>query len=159
VCTALHRAASFASATLPMRVPRRHTEFFSRRCLAPQPSLASRLFHRPVRTPTPLAASLSPHRYGSSISTDVRASVCNPWLAVTAANIFLLLAWVLSPQRWARPYVVNAAYVALSASMMIIMDLVHLNLEDLKVLVGGGGVSFAQRAAVCLVELLSGVFG
>jgi hypothetical protein len=86
----------------------------------------------PVNLAPPLRC-LRCRRYGSSISTDVRASVCNPWLVVTAATCFLLVSWVLSPQRWSEPYVVNAAYVALTGAMVVVMDLVHLNLEDLKV--------------------------
>jgi hypothetical protein len=88
--------------------------------------------HSPV-IPAPFPPRLDRRRYGSSISTDVRASVCNPWLVVTAATCFLLVAWVLSPQWWSEPYVVNAAYVALTGAMVVVMDLVHLNLEDLKV--------------------------
>jgi hypothetical protein len=59
--------------------------------------------------------------------------VCNPWLAITLATIMLMFAWVFSPQSWAKPYAVNAGYVILTASIIVTMELVHVNLEDLKV--------------------------
>jgi hypothetical protein len=73
------------------------------------------------------------NRYGSSISTDVRATVCNPWIAIFLATVNFLLMWVFSPRRWKGPYLVNAAYLLLTAAICKTASLVHRNLVDLKV--------------------------
>ena len=56
-------------------------------------------------------------RYGTSISTDVRATSINPWASTAVASVALAFAWGFTPSTWALPYAVNAMEVALLASV------------------------------------------
>jgi hypothetical protein len=60
-----------------------------------------------------LYTGLSLWRYGTSISTDVRATSINPWASVFIATVGLGLAWGLTPFSWALPYAVNATEIVL----------------------------------------------
>ena len=78
---------------------------------------------------------LSLWRYGSSISTDVRATLCNPWMAVTVSAAVLLASWLVSGQyndEWHAPYAVNGAELFLCAMLGHTASLIHHNLEQLQ---------------------------
>ena len=75
---------------------------------------------------------LSLWRYGTTISTDVRASSVNPWLILPLATLGLLFAWVFTPLTWPVPYAVNALTVFLLGAVIVIVYLVDLNLVTLE---------------------------
>ena len=56
-------------------------------------------------------------RYGTSISTDVRATSVNPWASIAVATVALAMAWGFTPASWALPYAVNALEIVLLASL------------------------------------------
>jgi hypothetical protein len=75
---------------------------------------------------------LSLWRYGTTTSTDVRASAVNPWGSVFLATVGLVVAWVLSPRTWPLPYATNAMELALALSLVVTVHLVESNLRTLE---------------------------
>ena len=70
-------------------------------------------------------------RYGSLVSTDINATLANPWGYTFGAAVALLLAWVLSPPSWAFPYATNPCELLLGAALVRSMGLVESNLKTL----------------------------
>jgi hypothetical protein len=79
-----------------------------------------------------LYSGLSLWRYGTTMSTDVRASALNPWGAVFVAASGLTVAWLLSPSSWPVPYATNLFELLLAASVVVTIRLVEGNLRTLE---------------------------
>jgi len=71
-------------------------------------------------------------RYGSLVSTDINATMANPWGYTFVAACALVLAWALSPPSWALPYATNPFELALGAALVRSMSLVETNLKTLE---------------------------
>ena len=70
-------------------------------------------------------------RFGTTISTDVRATAINPWMSTACATVGLVLAWGLTPPAWPLPYAVNALELCLVGALVITLALVELNFATL----------------------------
>jgi hypothetical protein len=79
-----------------------------------------------------LYTGISLWRYGTSISTDVRATSINPWASTFIASVGLILAWLLTPISWPLPFAMNAMEIVLLFSMIIDLYLVEMNLKTLE---------------------------
>jgi hypothetical protein len=75
---------------------------------------------------------LSLWRYGTTISTDVRATMVNPWASIFIATCGLIIAWVLTPSSWLLPYAVSAMEIVLLAAIVMTLALVEMNLRTLE---------------------------
>jgi hypothetical protein len=75
---------------------------------------------------------LSLWRYGTTMSTDVRASAVNPWGAVFLATGGLAAAWLLTPHAWRVPYATNIMELGLAAGIVVTVHLVEVNLRTLE---------------------------
>jgi hypothetical protein len=71
-------------------------------------------------------------RYGTTISTDVRATSLNPWASVTLATVGLTLAWALSPLAWPLPYATQAMLLGVTAALVVTQACVESNLRTLE---------------------------
>jgi hypothetical protein len=79
-----------------------------------------------------LACGASLWRYGSIVSTDINATMANPWGYIFGATCALVLAWALSPPTWALPYATNPCELLLGAALVRCMGLVESNLKTLE---------------------------
>ena len=70
-------------------------------------------------------------RYGTTISTDVRATSVNPWGALLLAAGGLAGGWALSPAAWPLPYATNAMLLALLWALVLTQACVEGNLRTL----------------------------
>eukprot|EP01138_Halocafeteria_seosinensis_P004476 gb/GECG01004579.1/.p1 GENE.gb/GECG01004579.1/~~gb/GECG01004579.1/.p1 ORF type:complete len:443 (+),score=23.90 gb/GECG01004579.1/:1-1329(+) len=71
-------------------------------------------------------------RYGTSISTDVRATIFNPWASLTVAASLYLVALLVTPSSMDAPFLVNTAEFLLHFALMISAYLGDQNFKMLK---------------------------
>ena len=71
-------------------------------------------------------------RYGTTISTDVRATAINPWASLLLATVGLTLAWALSPLTWSLPYATSALFIVLLGSLVVTQACVEGNVRTLE---------------------------
>jgi len=70
--------------------------------------------------------------YGTTISTDVRATSVNPWASILLTTAGLGLAWGFSPATWVVPYAVEGMLVALLVAVVVVLRLVGDNMRTLE---------------------------
>lgn len=71
-------------------------------------------------------------RYGTSISTDVRATIFNPWSSLTVASSVYLVALFLTPSSFDAPFLVNSAEFLMYFALIISAYLGDQNFKMLK---------------------------
>lgn len=71
-------------------------------------------------------------RYGTTISTDVRATICNPWASLALASVLYLCALIFTPESMEGPYLVNSAEFLLYVALIISAVLGDQNFKMLK---------------------------
>lgn len=71
-------------------------------------------------------------RYGTTISTDVRATAVNPWGSMLLATVGLAIAWALTPLTWPLPYAVAALLIALLGALVVTQGCVQSNVAQLE---------------------------
>eukprot|EP00500_Bicosoecida_sp_ms1_P000704 CAMPEP_0203808142 /NCGR_PEP_ID=MMETSP0115-20131106/1455_1 /ASSEMBLY_ACC=CAM_ASM_000227 /TAXON_ID=33651 /ORGANISM="Bicosoecid sp, Strain ms1" /LENGTH=373 /DNA_ID=CAMNT_0050716827 /DNA_START=360 /DNA_END=1477 /DNA_ORIENTATION=+ len=67
-------------------------------------------------------------RYGTFYSTDVHATVINPWIGMLLGVVGLLLSALVTPADWVLPYATNSAEVVLMIGIVRAMSLIDHNL-------------------------------
>lgn len=75
---------------------------------------------------------LSFWRYGTTISTDVRASVCNPWAGLFLVSTAHLVAAILTPSDIMPPYATGATQLAVAVAFVWTLHLVRVNVLTLR---------------------------